>query len=106
MRVLLILVLLLSSIGMVRPAMAAAEGAHAAGVMADCHTLMVQDEAPSDSSDHPRQMAHTCPGCAVFAGPLLHDRQMLRLPLPRLAQGSTQPPSILSAPIPPPPQSA
>jgi len=99
MRLLMILALLLSAIAMGRPAPAQAQE-----MAADCHGMMAHDKAPTDDTDHARALGHICPGCAAFGPAVTLLSALVRPAVPRLAPGNTSPPSILSAPIPPPPQ--
>ena len=103
MRILLILALLFSAAAMALPARAQAGGGMPAA-MADCHGMMEHDKAPADQPDKPLTKAHTCPGCATFAAPLMAGSVPFRAALPRDIAVSEWRPSLLSAPVPPPPR--
>ena len=73
-RFLLIIALLFSAAAMALPARAQGGGGMASGAMADCHGMAAPAKAPADQPDAPLTKAHTCPGCATFAAPLLAGR--------------------------------
>ena len=104
MRFLLIIALLFSAAAMALPARAQGGGGMASGAMADCHGMAAPVKAPADQPDAPLTKAHTCPGCATFAAPLLAGRAPPRPALPRDISVSDWRPSLLSAPVPPPPR--
>ena len=102
MRLMVILAVLLAALAMGQPRPAQAAGAPA---MADCHQMPASDHHRPQEGDQ-RQLAHSCPGCALpFAAPLpARAPTTYRLPKDRpLARPLV---SLASAPIPPPPRAA
>jgi hypothetical protein len=107
MRVLLILALLLASVFMGPQAGAQSHAEHAQHQM---HAMTGHQHDGGQDQDRDGGKAHAalhvCPGCALVAPPLLRERTVERLALPRRP---ANPPSLTAFnanPIPPPPRGA
>ena len=103
MRLMVILAVLLSALAMGQPRTAQAADAL---VMGDCHAMPAPDHHQQPSEGDQRQLAHSCPGCALpFAAPL-PDRAPATYRLPKDPPLARPLVSLASAPIPPPPRAA
>tara|TARA_A100001391_G_scaffold99255_4_gene65902 strand:+ start:6147 stop:6467 length:321 start_codon:yes stop_codon:yes gene_type:complete len=102
MRLIVILAVLLSALAMGQPRPAQAAGAPA---MADCHAMPAPDHHQPAEGDQ-RQLAHSCPGCALPFAAALPDRPAATYRLPQDRPLARPLVSLASAPIPPPPRAA
>ena len=107
MRLLLILALLITSVGMVAPVVAQAGEApshdHAAMEHAGHHDTG-QDGDADTGSEH--AAVHVCPGCALVDDALFADPALASAALPQLPANPASPASFDANPIPPPPRLA
>ncbi|RIV89745.1 hypothetical protein D2V17_05615 [Aurantiacibacter xanthus] len=102
MRLMVILAVLLAALAMGQPRPAQAANAPA---MADCHTMPAPDHQQHPEGDQ-RQLAHSCPGCALPFASALPDRAPTTYRLPKDRPLARPLASLASAPIPPPPRAA
>ena len=102
MRLMVILAVLFAALamGQPRPAQAASGVAVA---MADCHAAPTPDDHHRQDGEQ-RQLAHSCPGCALPTVGALPDRAGAHYRLPQDRPVARALVSLASQPIPPPPR--
>ena len=104
MRLLLIAVLMVASLGF-----APSAGAQAHHETAEHHSHAAHDEHSSGGQqDHGKEktsaVVHVCPGCAFLSAPMLADAGPVPMALPRLPANPASLRSFNANPIPPPPR--